>query len=1090
MRSRIRAALALSVVALVVGAIVPGSAQLASASKPTPATADPLAILRSTANQLGMGDPDLPPVGHEIDPGTYLRLRSHQEALYRGAPFTLPYNARIPAIRRFERQSTQRTKSRSGPAWTAIGPAPLPNGQTSPTKPVSGRVTAIAVDPSDANTVYVGTAQGGVWRSTNGGTSWKALMDNADSLAIGSLALAPSDHTILYVGTGEGNLSGDSYAGVGLYRINNANGASPALHGPFETRIAGTGTTAGNGHAFNFLAIQGIAVDPANADRVFLSATPGGIGTAGDWVCCASPSADPGLYLTTNGTGATPQFTKVNGGLPQTSGSFFPASTDVTFMPGSSTTLLVGIEDIGFGTSSSNGIWRSTNANNPTPTFSQITLPSSVFNTRIATGPSSTVLVGAETSSGGRLYKSTDSGATFPTTLTTANGFCGGQCFYDMAPAIDPSNANKMLLGGSADSGGANVLMRATDGTNFSSSDAGLHADSHATAYAPGNSSIVYAGDDGGIFKSTNGGAAWSSLNNSSFSATQFESIAVHPTNANFTIGGTQDNGTAFLQANNTWTRADFGDGGFSAIDQNATNTTNVTMYHTYFNQQNNLVAYAFVTSTATAHDGAWGTRGCVNGVTTQNNISCSEAPLFYAPVELGPGNPNTIYYGTNLLHRSADGGVTNPAVSQSFGGGTTGKISAIGISPQNDNVRVVGLNGGGIFGTTSGSNSLSDLDPGDTIPNRYVARVVVDPTNSHIAYVTIDGFNGGTGASQSHVWRTSNLNASPPTWTAKNSGLPDVPVNAMVIDPNDPTHLYIGTDVGVYASTNSGGSWTPFGTGLPIVAIFDMAIARPGTANEVLRVATHGRGMYQAAFGGGGGGDLTKPKAGLTAPSKTVNISKNITLKWNASDNAGGSGLANVDIRVKSAKYNHAFGSFTQPASLQHLTGTSHGFTGAAGTSYCFSVRARDHAGNLSAFSAQKCTMIPVDDKTMKVGSGSWTRKSGQAGAFLGTLSTTSAHNATLKLNGVHVRQLGVLVKRCSACGAFSITFAGKTFTANTAGSGFVVFTIPTSPSVKTGNLVVKVTSTGKQVQIDGVAAPQTGAITFAKAAAMHRVR
>ncbi|HEY7281104.1 MAG TPA: hypothetical protein VID47_05855 [Actinomycetota bacterium] len=1089
MRSRIRSALILAVAAIVVAAIAPGTAPVANASKPTVATADPMAILRASANELGMGDPDLPPVGHEIDPATYLRLRSHQEDLYRGAPFTLPYNARLTAIRRLEHQRADRGKGGAGPAWTALGPDPIPNGQTNPTRPVSGRVTAIAVDPADPNDVYVGTAQGGLYRSRDGGSTWTAMMDDAATLAIGSLAFAPSDPSVLYVGTGEGNLSGDSYAGVGLYRFDDANGASPTMHGPFETRIAGTGTGVGNGHAFSFLAIQGIAVDPANADRVFVSATPGGIGMANDWVCCTTPSADPGLYLTTNGTATTPQFSKVAGGLPQSNAGtgFFPASTDVKFMPGSSTTLLVGIEDIGFDTSASNGIWRTTTATAGTPAFTHITLSTDVFNTRIATGPGNTALVGAETDTVGKAFVSTNGGATFPTTASTGD-FCRGQCWYDVAPAIDPSNAQRMLLGGSADSGGANILQRSTNGgSSFSSSDGGLHADSHATAYAQSNPSIVYAGDDGGIFKSTDGGATWSSLNTSGFSATQFQSIAVHPTDPNFTIGGTQDNGTPFLRPNGTWTRADFGDGGFAAIDQTATGTTHVTMYHTYFNQTNNLIGFGRVTTTANAHDGSWNFFGCGG---TGNGIACGDDPLFYAPLVLGPKAPDsnghdTVYFGTNRLYRSANQGSSMSVVSQNFGGGTSGRISDIAISPQNDKVRIVGLSGGGLFGTTTGATSLRNLDPAKVIPNAYVARAVVDPSHPNTAYVSINGFLGGTNAADSHVWRTTNLDANPPTWHAINNGLPDVPANAMVIDPVDPTHLYLGTDIGVYASTNSGGSWTPFGTGLPIVAIFDMAIARPGTGSEVLRVATHGRGMYQATIGTGG--DLTKPTAAMTAPAKTVTISKSITLKWKASDNAGGSGLANVDLRVKSARFNAGFGAFTQPAALQHLTGTSRLFTGTAGTSYCFAVRARDHAGNLSGFSAQKCTMVPVDDRAMAVGAGSWTRKSAQAGAFLGTLSTTSAHNATLKLNGVHARQLGVLVKRCSTCGTFSMTFAGHTVTANTKGSGFVVVTIPAFPSVKTGNLVVKVTSTGKPVQIDGVAAPQTGAVTTA---GVHLVR
>src|SRR5207302_5730324 len=132
----------------------------------------------------------------------------------------------------------------------------------------------------------------------------------------------------------------------------------------------------------------------------------------------------------------------------------------------------------------------------------------------------------------------------------------------------------------------------------------GLHADNHALAIAPSNTTTLYDGNDGGIFKTTTAGDPWTSLNNATFSATQFQSIAVHPTDRNFTLGGTQDNGSNLLQTALGWNRADFGDGGYALIDQNATDTTNVTMYHTYYNKTGNLLGYARADSTANASDG------------------------------------------------------------------------------------------------------------------------------------------------------------------------------------------------------------------------------------------------------------------------------------------------------------------------------------------------------------------------------------------------------------------------------------------------------------------------------------------------------
>src|SRR5262249_35687608 len=136
----------------------------------------------------------------------------------------------------------------------------------------------------------------------------------------------------------------------------------------------------------------------------------------------------------------------------------------------------------------------------------------------------------------------------------------------------------------------------------------------------------------------------WTSLNNAGFNATQFESLAVHPTDRYFTIGGTQDNGTEFQKPDNSWARGDFGDGGFSLIDRNATNTTNVTMYHTYFNVTHNLIGFARVTSTVCATDGEWVFRGfgfedtsigCEGVVRAAPNsgILENDRVLFYAPM-------------------------------------------------------------------------------------------------------------------------------------------------------------------------------------------------------------------------------------------------------------------------------------------------------------------------------------------------------------------------------------------------------------------------------------------------------------------------
>ncbi|HKF22129.1 MAG TPA: Ig-like domain repeat protein [Candidatus Angelobacter sp.] len=803
--------------------------------------------------------PDIPPFARSrTSEKEYLQLRDRQLRLQRGLDDLVhDPQARTRAIRtlRVQEQSVVRMQSRSavssgapplGPnAWTPLGPDPIPNGQTiTNVVAVSGRVTAIAIDTTDTtgNTVYVGTAQGGLYRSMDGGSTWTALMDAANSLAIGAITIDPNNHNTLFVGTGEGNFSLDSFFGVGLYIIQNAT-TTADLSGPFTTPTVSPNPD-GFTDVFTGRSITKILVNPANSNQILISTSSGFSGASGD-IFSAVPTR--GVYLSTNALGGSPTFARLS---IQSAADKNRPVTDMVMDPNNANTVVVYV----FGqTDTEGGIWVSNNAWAATPTWTQ-TFPISINeNGKLAAnhaGSTTTVLLAVDQipSSGtclneGMLFKSTDAGATWPTEVTAARGFCGGQCFYDMPVALDPTSASNIFIGGAAGSAvgscGSGTLGKSTNGgTSFAASQTDLHADSHAIAILPNNTNIMYEGNDGGIFRSTDGGATWSSVNTTGFNATQFESIAVHPTDPHFTIGGTQDNGTPFLHPDGvTWSRADFGDGGFSAIDQNAADTTNVTMYHTYFNESNNLVGFAQVTSVSSASDGNWNFFGCQNPPTSGNGITCADTVLFYAPLTLGPGNPNTVYYGTDRLYRSIDRGNTNAVVSQAPITANFA-ISAIGISPQDDNVRIVGLENGQVWATTSGSTTLTNVT--GAIPAKYIGRAVIDPNTKFTAYVTLDGY--GT---PSHVWKTANLNAATPTWAPASTGLPDVPVNALAVDPADSSNVYVGTDIGVYNSTDGGTTWNPYGSGLPRVAVFDLKITSIAAGHKV-RIATHGRGMWE----------------------------------------------------------------------------------------------------------------------------------------------------------------------------------------------------------------------------------------------------
>ncbi|HEX8187201.1 MAG TPA: MBG domain-containing protein, partial [Pyrinomonadaceae bacterium] len=719
------------------------------------------------------------------------------------------------------------------PAWTAVGPAPLPNGQTfGVSQAVSGRVTSIAVHPTNPDIAYVGTAQGGVYRTLDGGQSWTAIFDDAQSMAVGSVAIAPSQPSTIYVGTGEPNLSCDSYFGVGVYRIDNADSASPALTGPFNRE------TSTNNDVLTGRAVSKILVHPSDPATIFLG-TSSGVGGIG---CDAGTATlNRGLYRSTNATSAAATFQR----LTTATASANRAVMDIEFEPGNPNTMLATV--YGFSTAGDGGVYRSTNALAAAPTFTRTlaaatTTTAARFELAVTKAGGVFTVYAASSDSNGTLRRSVDGGLTWSAALANATGFCGTQCTYDMPVGADPVNANVLYIGGNADGAANAILKKSTNALaatpTFAKAQTGLHADSHAIEIDPSNNSTVWFGSDGGVWKSTNAAVTWTSLNKTGFNATQFQSLALHPTDPNYTIGGTQDNGTERMKPDGTWTRTDYGDGGYALIDQNAADTTNVRQYHTYFNQVGSGGLVALATTTSSAAFENWTTLGCGG---TANGLSCNDtAVAFYAPMALGPGTPNTLYFGTDRLYRSTNQGTTMTVVAPMFVSGVY--VTAIGVSPQNDAVRVVGLRNGKVYRTmTGGATSAAMTDVTGTIPAKYVSRAVIDPNNQNTAYVTLAAYFG---AATSHVYKTTNLGSAAPTWTGIDGGqIPDVPVNAFVVDPADSNTLYAGTDIGVFRSTDGGANWSPFSNGLPRVAVFDMAIQK---VSRTLRIATHGRGMWE----------------------------------------------------------------------------------------------------------------------------------------------------------------------------------------------------------------------------------------------------
>lgn len=990
-------------------------------------------------------DADLGKFGSKIDRDEYLRLRGEYIGRKRGIEPGRPFDPSLRgrALDQMDRQEkgrrieslvngdlTTSLGTDAGGAWTPLGPTSITNGQalSGGDTAVSGRVTSIAVDPTNSANVYLGTAQGGVWRSLDGGTTWTAIFDSADSLAIGALAVAPSDPTILYVGTGEFNGCADCFFGAGLYRIDSVN-TSPTLVGPINPPIT-SGTPIYN--VFNGRGITKIVVHPTNAATIFVSTGRGVAGSGGNSLSNSLPPlATRGVYRSTNATGGVGSVTfqklvVTTDGSVDTPNTGNVDTTDIVMEPGVPDNLLVAV----IGGAAPGGVYRTTNALAGTPTFTQVqSLPGGVRANLTINKVGSVVTAYAATSetplatggptcttTAGAVRKAIDPFVglgTWSPQLAGGGGFCGGQCFYDIAIAVNPNNASEVYLGGNARGTCSDGMKKSIDGgATFFRDDTGTHADSHALTF-DGAGATIFAGNDGGVWKkaATNTVAtAWINLNTSPLNTLQFESIAVHPTDRFLMIGGTQDNGTEYQQTSaGNWSNAEGGDGGYCLIDQSATNTTNVTMYHTFYNIRNDQVGFdRAVNTTCLPIKNFWPTRGVGflaapdaeqpslscdgtanylhNGLDTNDNV------LFYAPMALGPGSPNTLYFGTDRLYRSTDRGDTMTVVSQaslSIPGGIGSPISSIAIWSGGDNIRLVGLQNGQVFATSTGSSTMVNLtsgsfptNPNGSITNKFVGRAAIDPNNKNVGYVTFAFFApAGQG-----IWKITNLvaasGASPaaPVWTAAGNGLPSIPVNAFAIDPLNSNNLYAGTDIGVYNSTDGGANWAPFGTGLPRSAVFDLQIQ---PSFRLLRAGTHGRGVWETAL--------------LSPGASTVQFSTS----------ADSQGEAEVSKTVTITRG----GDTSFPASVNYTTGDASGSSncnvnGGSGSSRCDYI-ATSGTLNFAANETSKNILIPIVDDKYSEGNETFTITLSAAGGSNVTIGSPATITLTIiddeTVNGVN---------------------------------------------------------------------------------------
>jgi len=360
-----------------------------------------------------------------------------------------------------------------------------------------------------------------------------------------------------------------------------------------------------------------------------------------------------------------------------------------------------------------------------------------------------------------------------------------------------------------------------------------MHVDHHAMAFGPTDGGRMWEGNDGGLYRSDDGGVIWT--HQSAMPITQMYTIEVHPAEPFKTYTGNQDNFVTRTDDGSTdgWHAILGGDGQYVVVDPLATQVI-------YAESQYGALARS--TNGGTSFSGA------------TSGISGADRKNWSTPVVADvtrPGYPTTrLYYGANRLYRTLNAATSWAAVSLDLtdgeggsGGVVFGTITTIGLCASDSATLYVGTDDGNVWVSSNYAASWQSAETG--LPKRWVTRIVVDPANAAIAYATFSGLRWNEPLS--HVFRTTNRGA---TWTDISGNLPDAPVNDLAIDPRNPAVLYLATDVGVFATASGGMAWAPLGSGMPeglVVSDLDLI----GAENPVLYAGTYGRSAYRIDLGG-----------------------------------------------------------------------------------------------------------------------------------------------------------------------------------------------------------------------------------------------
>ncbi len=408
----------------------------------------------------------------------------------------------------------------------------------------------------------------------------------------------------------------------------------------------------------------------------------------------------------------------------------------------------------------------------------------------------------ADSLAGKGLYKTTDFGDTW--TKIHSSDVPQYQGFFAHWVAVHPTDESKVVQAGVQ-------ITYSSNGGVSRSNIPGPHVDHHNYAHDPNYDNVLYIACDGGVYRTTNFGESYTNIGYGLQTSQFYNGFSSSYSDSNVAMGGLQDNNTVIYNGTDDWARVIGGDGSWSAINSLNDNI----MYGSW--QRGNIL------------------RSNNHGSTFSNIVSGIYGDAaFIAPYVISESNPSILYAGRKRVFKTENGGDNWSAISDDIDGN---EILSMSVSPQNPDILFIGTapvaTRSHIYATQDGGTNWTDVT--SDLPDRYPMDIAIDPNNSGTIYIVLGGYGSG------HVYKSNNGGVK---WTDITGTLADVPTLSVIVDPFNSDHVYVGSDLGVFVSSDAGSNWTSFNDGLPEAVMgMDLNISH---ANRSLWVATHGNGAYR----------------------------------------------------------------------------------------------------------------------------------------------------------------------------------------------------------------------------------------------------